>query len=132
MPDSPLTPELDHYRALIARHRGSISSMARVIGVTRQILDRKLKRLGLGVEAARVRKRHGITGPRAGVDEKRDPEEKTRIEQALIGARNYRAAAKALGMSDRSMLRKMRTHRIGAKKIAKARARQAALQSGAD
>lgn len=100
---------------LIIAHDGNLSAMARALApIHRQALSKKLERAGLLAEADVARALAGVRGRRLtlpGVHP--DPVgERRMILDAVARHPGYRDAARALGISDRTMLRRMARYRI--------------------
>lgn len=95
---------------LIREHDGKISAMAQALGVQhRQGLARRLERCGLAEEAARARRAAGVRGPRPQADTRADDaKERARVLGALVQHGGTHAAARALGISPRTMARRIK------------------------
>lgn len=140
--DATETPEDERQTlaALVTQYQGNLSAIARALSegarkvdasaaaVTRQVVTRKLSKHHLTKVAERARARGGVSGPRPGmVGGVRG--EKASIERALIDCDGYRGAAKKLGISPRTMIRKMKAHGIDMAKVKEVRAKSAAVSA---
>ncbi len=102
--------ERERLQALIAEHHGNLSEIAKGMGIKRQVLTRRLVRHELLEDAARARAVAGISGPRTELDRGSADAvgEKATLLDLLAKARGYRTAAKQAGLSESTMIRKMR------------------------
>lgn len=89
--------------------------MAAALGnLDRNGLTRRLKLHGIDKVAARARASAGMTGPRSVASV---PEDKDKLA-ALIAKHGYRDAAQRLGISPRTMVRRMRAAGVTGEQIA--------------
>jgi transcriptional regulator of acetoin/glycerol metabolism len=124
------TPNDDAERAkmlkLIQTCKGDQSKMARRLHTNRHDIGRRLKRLGLELEAGRSRAAAGIKGTRPDLAPgELVPGERERLVAALVDCGGYRPAAKRLRISPRTMARKMKAHGITAAELEQRRGRAA-------
>lgn len=96
-------------RILIDKHHGKQTAIAKALGITRQQVGRDIRRLKLVEEAGRARHAAGVKGARQEIV---DPLERERMLQALKKHSGYRSAAKELGLSPRTMMRRMKHYDI--------------------
>lgn len=100
----------DRLRRLIGEHKGSLREIGRALGgISRQAVAQRLARAGLQQEADVARAAAGISGPRPGLTaSSADPiGERTHLIDALAQAASYDVAAKQLGISRRTLCRKV-------------------------
>ncbi len=110
--------EREGLRALIVTYQGNLSQMANALGnIDRQALSRKLKLLGIDKVAAKARAKANVSGPRS----VEAPQNQGKL-LALIAEHGYRTAADKLGISSRTMVRRMRAAGITGEMIETARA----------
>lgn len=104
--------------ALITQYEGNLSQMARALGsIGRDALALKLKAHGLDQAAAKARAKGAVPGPREGAAE---PDQGKILR--LVAKHGYRAAAAELGVSPRTMARRMRAAGVTGEMIKAARA----------
>jgi len=107
-------PTLSRLRRLIRRHRGNLTAMAAEFApqITRQGVAWHLQRLGLLDEAAAARAGAGVKGPRLMLDgsSAEVPGERDMIAAVLAVASSRLNASAALGLSRRTLYRKLHQH----------------------
>lgn len=109
---------------LVERHHGNLSSMCRDLAkgrefISRQGLTARLRKYGLVEAACAERARSGVTGPRVHLaDGSADPEaERETILQTLALTQTYEHARAELGMSRRTLYRKLSKYEITAEVV---------------
>ncbi len=115
---------------LLVKHHGNISAVAKEARfggrqISRQALTRHLDRMGLVERAESLRAIAGVSGPRAtlvnGAD---DPAaERARVVQALASSATAVDAAAALGISRRTLFRRVNQYNISEAQVLRARRR---------
>lgn len=106
-------------RALIADHKGNIADIARALTkatgreVTRQAVSQRIHRAELDDFADRARNRNGIQGKHFESDA-----ERRRVLAAIRRTEDRDAAARELGMSRRTLFRKVKQYGLGRDLIA--------------
>lgn len=113
---------------LMRSAHGNLSEIARRLAekgtpITRQEVTRRLQKYGLAEEAERLRVQSAVSGPRASLTDgvvDRDTARRAAIT-ALATSAGYRAAAEKLGISPRTMARRMRLLEITQEEVEAAR-----------
>lgn len=113
-------------RRLVVKNGGSLSAIARKLGVSRQAVHERLQRAGLSDDAARLRFLGGGTGHRNVGDLR--VVERQRVLDALKEHGSQRAAARALGVGRRVIQRAIIRYGI---KVPKKTKKKTALADGA-
>lgn len=106
--DAVETKESERLSALIRRHHGNISEIARRLNFTRQAITRHLDRYGLLEEAQRARTSAFVPGPRVSAPLAVDVERERRELLAALGRGGHKGAARELGVGPSTILRRMR------------------------
>ncbi len=113
MPKPPTAAKL---LRLIKRHRGNLTAIAEALDppITRQGAAWHMERLGLLDEAAKARAGAGVKGPRLLLDGTAIEVlgEREQIEAAIAQAGGREGAAAALGMSRRTLYRKLHQYNL--------------------
>ena len=112
-------------RALIKEHAGNLSAIVAVLAmageeVTRQGLQYRLERLGLAELAERTRAREGASGPRSPAG---DEIVRERLVAAVSATDSLAAAQRKLGVSRRTLFRRLAKHGLNAEKVSRLRAK---------
>lgn len=128
-PDATEDPERAALRALIERFHGNHSEMAKALGLeNRQSLSRRLERHGLVELAASARARASVKGPRPHLEDKDGAHEalaRRELVAAIAANGGYRAAARVLGISPRTMARRMKQLGVTPDEVTRERALRA-------
>lgn len=118
-PHRPTTPgrqakyDVMHTRLLelIRKHHGSIGAMADEADMTRQGLSQHIHRHGLEGKCQEAKREHQVRGMRRSIGEA-DGDEAQLIRGALTRSGSITGAAKALGISRTTLLRRMDEYEI--------------------
>lgn len=98
--------------ALVREEQGNRSRIADRIGLSRQGVSARLRKLGLLREADDLKLSSGTPGPRPSVGGRVKREERNRILDALAAAPNREAALPELGMTIAALYRRMKWLKI--------------------
>jgi len=109
-------PQRSALRALIESHGGNRTAMAAAMGMHRESMRRLLEKHDLVADADAAHARAGVTGPRPHLPETELDEEGKQVRAALAEHGGYRAAAVALGVSPRTMMRKIKRLGLSSKR----------------
>jgi transcriptional regulator of acetoin/glycerol metabolism len=120
----PAAGERKRLQRLIVAHAGCHSAIGAALRFPaasgRQQVARLLRRHGLLAAAAQERRRGAIMGPRASAPSD-VTEERAELVAALAQHGGYRGAAETLGISPRTMARRMKQHEITPDEVQAAR-----------
>jgi DNA-binding NtrC family response regulator len=103
-------------RSLVREHRGNLTSIAAVLGVSRQAATGHLKRAGLTRAAAKARMRAANAGPLLKLTAGQRNQEARRLRAAIRRwgmPAAFREVARHLGWSARTVARRTRALGIG-------------------